>query len=265
MDDPVAVTRLVEAVRRDTLAYLEAEHSRLGQYPRLLGRFDDACRAWSEKRTPNARQITETVNELLIAKRFLQNRLCARLEYEPSLDGSKKTIDYLFHTTEGHRIFYDAKTIHPEDKDAWERYERAKEKGRFTSGTRLMLDEEWEGGLLAHQQFAVREKFRDYTLEIEEKIRNVSNRQDGHTYFRMVFCGDGFRWRRDHLEDFADTYFTGGSAWDHFATMEAHYLREKGLTLERTIHGFCYFERGPRLPEPTAFECDVRGPQLPKD
>ena len=128
-----------------------------------------------------------------------------------------------------------------------------------------MLDEEWEGGLLAHQQFAVREKFRDHTLEIEEKIRNVSNRQDGHTYFRMVFCGDGFRWRRDHLEDFADTYFTGGSAWDHFATMEAHYLREKGLTLERTIHGFCYFERGPRLPEPTAFECDVRGPQLLTD
>jgi len=187
------------------------------------------------------------------------------VEYEPSLDGSKKTIDFLFHTTEGNRIFYDVKTIHPEDKDTWERYQRAKEKGLFTPGTHLMLDEEWEGGLLAHQQFASRERFLEHTLELEEKIRCVTNRYDACTYFRMVFCGDGFQWRKDHIEDFADTYFTGGSSWDHFAMMEAHYLREKGLSFERTIHGFCYLERARRLPEPTAFDCDVRGPQLPKD
>jgi hypothetical protein len=102
-------------------------------------------------------------------------------------------------------------------------------------------------------------------MELEEKIRYVSNRHDGHTYFRMVFCGDGFQWHRDHLEDFADVYFTGRSSWDHFATMEASSLRAKGLTLERTIHGFCHFERGPRLPEPTDFRCDVRGPKLPRE
>lgn len=265
MDDPALVAGLLDGVRANTIAYLEENRSRLTGFPRLASRFDAARQAWSEKRIPNARQITETVNELLIAKRFLQDPLCASVEYEPSLNGSRKTIDFLFHTTEGNHIFYDAKTIHPEDKDAWARYQRAMEKGWFTSGTHLMLDKKWEGGVLAHQQFAVRQKFRDHTLEFEEKIRNASNRQDEHTYFRMVFCSDGFQWRKDHLEDFADTYFTGGSSWDHFAKMEAHDLREKGLSFERTILGFCYFERGPRLPEPTAFECDVRGPQLPKD
>jgi hypothetical protein len=265
MDDPALVAGLVDEVRVNTVAYLETSRSRLIGFARLVARFDEAWHAWSEKQVPDARQITETVNELLIAKWFLQDRLCASVEYEPSLGGSKKTIDFLFHTTEGHRIFYDAKTIHPEDKDAWGRYQRAKEKGWFTSGTRLILEEEWEGGLLAHQQFASREKFLEHTLELEEKIRHVPSRQDGRTYFRMVFCGDGFQWRKGHLEDFADTYLTGRSPWDHFATMEAHYLKEKGLTLERTIHGFCYFKRGQIQAEATAFECDVRGPQLPKE
>jgi hypothetical protein len=265
MDDPVLVAGLVEAVRLDTVAYLEAEHSPLSQYARLLGRFDKACRAWSEKQTANARQITETVNELLIAKRFLQDPLCARIEYEPSFDGDNKTIDFLFHTTEGTRIFYDAKTIHPEERDAWNRYERAIEEGWFSPGTQLILDKTWQGGLLAHFQFAVRQRFLEHTLELEEKIRQVPDRQDRRTCFRMVFCGDGFQWHGDQLEDFADVYFTGHSRWDHFASMEAYYLREKGLTLDRTIIGFCYFKRGQIQPEATAFECDVRGPQLPKD
>jgi hypothetical protein len=265
MDDPALVAGLVDGVRVNTVAYLETNRSRLIGFPRLLGRFDEAWHAWSEKLVPDARQITETVNELLIAKRFLQDRLCASVEYEPSLDGSKKTIDFLFRTTDGDRIFYDAKTIHPTDKDTLRRYERAKREGWFAPGTHLILDEAGQGGLLAHHQFATREKFRDHTLELEEKIRHVSNQQDGHTYFRMVFCGDGFRWHRDHLEDFADVYFTGQSRWDHFAAMEAHYLTEKGLTLERTILGFCYFERGPRLPEPTDFRCDVRGPEFRRE
>lgn len=265
MDDPALVAGLVDAVRLSTVAYLEANHSRLIRYVRLLGRFDDACSAWSEKRTPDARQITETVNELLIAKSFLQDPLCTRVEYEPPLDGSNKTIDFLFHTTKADRIFYDVKTVHPEDRDAWGRYERAMRARWFSPGTHLILEKTWQGGVVAHHQLAVREKFREHTLELEEKIRHVPNRQDGYTYFRVVFCGDRFTLRRDQLEDFADTYFAGRSRWDHFARMETHYLKEKGLTLEKAIHGFCYFERGPRLPEPTDFRCDVRGPELPRE
>lgn len=200
MDDVALVTQLVEVVRAETVPDIEANHPRLIGCARLLRRFDQAWQAWSEARTPNARQVTETINELLIAKRFLQDPLCAHVEYEPPLATGQKTIDFLFHTTAGHRIFYDAKTIHPEDKDAWSRYQKAEENGWFTSGTRLILEREWEGGLLAHQQFAVREKFLEHTLEFEERIRRAANLLDGRAYFRMIFCGDGFQWRRDHLE-----------------------------------------------------------------
>ncbi len=125
--------------------------------------------------------------------------------------------------------------------------------------TELVLEGELSGSL-AHYYFASREKFLCHTLEVEKKIRGVSDGQDRHSYFRMVFCSDGFRWHQDQLEDFAETYLTGHNSWDHFAAMDTHFLNEKGRTLDRTIDGFCYFERGPTVPEPVEFRCDVRLP-----
>ncbi len=260
MDDPVLVSALVDHVRATTGAYLNASAKRLTRYSHLLGGFSEAVAAWEDRRVPNARQITEKVNELFIAKRFLQDPLCRHLEYEPPVPGTGKTIDFLFHTTDRNRIFYDVKTVCPDDRDALGRYEKAKREGWFTPGTELVLAGEWSGEL-AHHQFASREKFLDHTLELEEKIRLIPDGQDGRTYFRMVLCSDGFRWRRDQLEDFAETYLTGYNSWDHFAAMETHFLKEKGRRLDRTIHGFCYFERGPCVPEPVEFRCDVRVPR----
>ncbi len=131
MDDPILVTALIERVRSTTVAYLERNANRLTRYSHLLGRFSEAVAAWEDRRAPNARQITETVNELLIARWFLQNALCRRLEYETPLAATGKTIDFLFHTTDGNRIFYDVKTVLPDDQDASERYEKAKTKGWF--------------------------------------------------------------------------------------------------------------------------------------
>ena len=255
MDDSASVTNFIEQVRTSTVAYLQANSHRLIRSSRLLRRFTKACAAWQPGR--HTRQITETVNELLVAKCLLQDALCQSLEYEAPLAVTAKTIDFLFHTTDGNRIFYDVKTVLPEDLDATRRYEKVK--GRLTPGTSLILEGELSGEL-AHHQFASREKFLVHSLELEEKIHRVPGREDGHTYFRMIFCGDGSRWRKDQLEDFAETYLTQHNPWDHFAAMEAHFLNEKSLTLARTIHGFCYFERGPRVPEPVKFQCDVRVP-----
>jgi hypothetical protein len=119
MDHHALVHGLVNEVRANTVAYLQVNQTRLIRCVSLIERFDAAYRAWSEQPTLNARQITETINELLIAKQFLQDEFCASVEYEPPLDGSEKSIDFLFHTTEGKRIFYDVKTIHPEDRDRW--------------------------------------------------------------------------------------------------------------------------------------------------
>ena len=46
-------------------------------------------------------------------------------------------------------------------------------------------------------------------------------------------------------------------------SMQAHYMAEKGIALDRSLHGFCYFFRKhPKHPR-NAFRCDVRGPKVP--
>ena len=82
-------------------------------------------------------------------------------------------------------------------------------------------------GELAHDAYVSRARFMEHALEFEEKIRHVGGGE--RTYFRLVFCGDGWKWRQDHLEDFADTYAGRRTGWDHFSAMEAHDLRAKGL------------------------------------
>jgi hypothetical protein len=100
-----------------------------------------------------------------------------------------------------------------------------------------------------------------HTLELEQKIRFVVN--DGRTYFRMVFCGDNFRWHRSDLEDFADTYFGRPTPWDHLASMQKHTMCEKGWTWDRSISDFCFFQRGPSQPAEMFFVCGLAGPGYP--
>lgn len=79
----------------------------------------------------------------------------------------------------------------------------------------------------------------------------------------MVFCGDRVRWRKDQLEDFADFYSRGIFRQDDpFRTLQAHYLTQKKLVIERTIDGFCYMERPPLTLSATELTIDVRGPSL---
>ena len=78
---------------------------------------------------------------------------------------------------------------------------------------------------------------------------------------RMVFCGDGIRWRCDQLEDFADFYRTGiFRSDDPLRTLQAHYLTNKGLVVQRTADGLCHLQRSPLDLQPSSFIIDVRGP-----
>ena len=244
-------------MRTSTAAFLESSAHRLTRCSYLLGRLTRACAAWNKGKVQNARQIADTVNELLITKCFLKDPLCHRSEYEVPLADIGKTIDFLFHTAEGSRVSYDVKTVLPDDRDATERYNKAMSGGGFSPGTAPNLRGELNG-TLGHYQSASRQNCLDHILEREQEIQCAPDGEDGRTYFRMVFCSDGFRWCRDQREDFAETYFAQYNPWDHIAEMEAHSLREKGRTLDGTIHGFCYFERGPKVFEPSEFRCDVR-------
>ena len=79
-------------------------------------------------------------------------------------------------------------------------------------------------------------------LELEDKIGEIANREKYS--FALVFCGDGFKWHRTQLEDFADFYRTGRHRPDDpVGKMELHDMNDKGQRLQRTISCFCYLER----------------------
>ena len=101
-------------------------------------------------------------------------------------------------------------------------------RGRFAPGTHLILDEAGRAGALAQHQFATREKFREHTLELEEQD-SARLQPTGRPHVLPAWCSVGtvFGGTGITLRTFADVYFTGQSRWDHFAAMEAHYLREK--------------------------------------
>lgn len=243
---------------------LRGEETRFPSAEKLLRKYQAEQAAWENHSIEHARGITEIINEMCLAKCFLEvnkGNCTSIIEYKRAIPGTTKTIDFFVKTTQGSCIYFDVKTVHPIEKNSWERYQRAMQYGYFTRNTELILDSEYSGGEIAHDLFASREKFLQYTIDFEEKIELIRDREQ--LFFRMVFCGDGFHWRKDHLEDFADFYRTGRHRPDDkFSSMEAHYLNEQGIVLSRTIHDFCYLQRKPPQTVPNEVVWRVRGPAI---
>lgn len=259
--DREKVQQFLLQVDAEIVPVLGAGATKLLGCQKLVANYQAACTAWHSGSVGHIQDITTWVNELCIARRILASNKIRSAHYEPPLEGMEKTIDFLVVRNEA-GIFYDVKTVQPSIKDTWDRYERFKKKSRFTSGTELDLDKGSLGGEIAHERIASREKFLDYTLELEAKIRAIP-KENGNR-FCLVFCGDGVRWRRDHLEDFADFYFSGQCRQDDsLGSMQSHHMMEKGMAFDRSIHGFCYFERKICSPNPTVFQCGIRRPRIP--
>ena len=105
--------------------------------------------------------LNEVVNEISAAREFLRSAECKALSYEPPLEGTQKTIDFLFLTTEGQSIFLDVKTVHPQETDGWPRYQRLQP--HFSPGTHVLLDKNALGCEIAHDRFSALERFLEYT------------------------------------------------------------------------------------------------------
>ena len=79
----------------------------------------------------------------------------------------------------------------------------------------------------------------------------------------LVFCGTGWAWSLDQLEDFVDFYLTGKHRLDDpFGRMEAHSLEAGRIELLRNISAFAFVKRG--MDETTPSQCvmPVRGPRF---
>lgn len=206
----------------------------------------------------------QVINELILANLILNNKdfVCKELSYEPNPDALKssvKTIDFLFKIGNEDVVYCDVKTIRPEIKDSWKNFK--KDKKYFPKNINVYLDKKWGGGEIYHCMRNTRTSMLQYTIEFEEKILAYSKFIKAH-YF-LIFCGNGFHWHLDELEDFADFYLTGRhNPGDQFSDMERHDMQLKNEVFQKTINRFAYFERKEYEIDYRKFVCPVRGPWI---
>lgn len=231
----------------------------------LLDRFNAAIECVLTKGRGHFRSVDEAHNELCVASALLGNSKLKfiRVEYEPALADCGKTIDFRGTGENGQIVYVDVKTIKPEDTDRWEQFERARAEGWFPENVIVAISEQWGGGEIWHAWFAVRGRMLEYSLELEQKIREA--RLAGENVLTVLaLCSDGFRWRQDQLEDFVAFYSTGAyRADDPFSEMEGKYMTTNRISLGRTISRFAYFERKQGEARPRRVNWYVRPPRDP--
>jgi hypothetical protein len=231
----------------------------------LLDRFDAAVESVLTHGRGHFSAVDETHNELCVASALLANTILRfnRLEYEPPLPGCPTTIDFRATADNGQIAHVDVKTIKPEDTDRWEQFERAKSEGWFPDNIVVGISEEWLGGEIWHAWFAARARMLEYALELEQKIADAGLAVDNVTA-TLALCGDGFRWHLTELEDFMAFYSTGVyRADDTFSLVEQKYMKDKNISLRRTISRFAYFQRRQGEIHPNRVNWNVRAPRDP--
>jgi hypothetical protein len=108
---------------------------------------------------------------------------------------------------------------------------------------------------------ASRARFLDYSLDFEKRLAEAKGVKPGPGL--LVFCGNGVRWHRSNLEDFADFYHAGKHRRDDpFAKMEDHHVREKGIEILRNVDNFGCLVRPMEQAARTSFVWPVRGPSF---
>lgn len=226
-------------------AEFRAADDRFARWKPVLQRFTDAVHYVLTHGRGYFAAVDEAHNELCIASGILgnSNPRIVRLDYEPPLPGCAKSIDFRAAGEDGTVFHVDVKTIKPAARDCWEQYEKAQQEQWLPENVNVSLSKDWLGGEIWHSTFTARSRMLEYTLELEGKIAEAKLSAE-NARFVMVFCGDGFHWRRDQLEDFVSFYFKGRHrADDPFSQAELKYTTEKHLRLNRTITSFACMSR----------------------
>ncbi|MDP3589411.1 MAG: hypothetical protein Q8R54_02610, partial [Methylobacter sp.] len=223
---------------------LESASDRFETPQPLLDRFTSAVDAVKTHGWSLFRAVDEAHNELCIASAILENQepkfTC--LEYEPPILGCAQSIDFLA-TAGDLKVYVDVKTIKPLAKDRWEQFEKAQAEEWLPNNVNIMLEKEWQGGELWHNMFAARSRMLEYSLELEQKIAE-GNLSEGNSLLVLAFCGEGFYWHQDELEDFVSFYYSGAHRNDDpFSKAEAQHIQDKHISIAKTISRFACMRR----------------------
>ena len=237
--------------------------SRIDGGATLWKRFISSVEAYRCSSKTDSRTVTECVNELAVAKVLTEDRTVhGNIAYEPNILPSGKKIDFVSRCEAGH-IYIEVKTVHPttEDNDsAWEDFVRRSD--FHPKDVEFIAEKNWMGGAIYGDAFKSRAGFLQYALEFESRLAEAKAEVLGAGI--LVFCGTGFAWSLDRLEDFVDFYYEGQHReGDHFASMEGHSMKSKGIELKRNIDHFACLFRLNAQADKLKVHFPVRGPSFP--
>jgi hypothetical protein len=236
--------------------------SRIGRGVALWNQFEAAVEAYRANDDSRRRQLTECVNELVVAKWLVEDEdLIGPIRYEPDLLPDGRRIDFVVSRGDDN-LYVEVKTVHPQTADtqrAWDRYVRLRE--LHPQNVDFHFEQEWMGGALYGNTYASRSHFLEYTLEFEDRLAAAKAIGEGPGV--LVFCGDGWAWHLSDLEDFADFYHAGTHRQDDpFALMEQHHIDDRGIQILRNVGHFACVRRAITQTEPKQFVFPVRGPRF---
>src|SRR5262249_46226071 len=140
--------------------------------------------------------------------------------------------------------YIEVKTVHPRTEDSEENLRKfEKRRELHPQNVHYIVSSSWLGAAIYGNSFSSRSKFMEYTLEFEDKLVKAKEIRSGDGV--LVFCGNGFAWHRDELEDFAHFYRTDQHRSDDpFSRMERHAIVSGEITLRRNITALGYLKRG---------------------
>ena len=224
--------------------------------------FEGAAKACAKEVKVGERQLAERINELAVAKILADDKgLKGAITYEPELLPSGRKIDFVADRLRDN-AYIEVKTVHPDIADteaAWENYE--KRKMLHPKNANFIVKKDWMGGRLYGNTFASRSRFLEYTLDFETRLAEAKKFIPGPGI--LVFCGNGVRWHRSDLEDFADFYHAGKHRQDDpFSLMEQHHIETQKLEIIRNVDNFGALRRRWEEAAHNEFFWPVRGPSF---
>jgi len=253
----------IAAVKAVYRPVIEQAGGRLSGGERLWAQFEHAVAAFRKHGRPRVRGVIERVNELAVARAMLTDATfgSGRIEYEPEIVAGGSLFDFAVAEGADRALYVEVKTVEPRTEDSDRNWQKYLQRQKYISPcNQYVVAKECLGATIFGDSFSARSSFMSYTRETEAKLSgHAAVRPGGRSV--LVFCGTGFAWHVDELEDFADFYGRGRHRIDDpFAAMEQHEMTKDGIELARTLDGFAALIRHHDETEPRKWIYPVRGP-----
>jgi large subunit ribosomal protein L30 len=227
----------------------------------LWSQFEDAVADYHANHGRDARRLIECVNEMAVAKVLVEDRALqeARIEYEPDLLPDGRKIDFVVDRGRDN-LYVEVKTVRPNTKATIGAYRKFKQRRKLhPKNVEFIVNPQQMGGAIYGDAFASRSHFLEYTSAFEERLAAAKAIRPGPGI--LVFCGNGYAWRRSNLEDWADFYHFGKHRSDDpFGPMERHHIESNGITLKRNVDHFAWLQRPFEQARRTGLTFPIRGP-----